>query len=123
MFGGNKDSDKSLLKAVSKRLERTGTQSRLTCTVQSGAVTLRGKLQYEKQRMAIVKAVQGVSGVRNVVDQLQAPPKVQTSMTNRATGQTTPTTSAAVAVEAAAAEVPVDEPVTEAVDALPEPTA
>jgi hypothetical protein len=80
MFGGNQESDKALLKAVCKRLERTGTQSRLSATVAHGGVTLRGNLQYENQRMAILKAIQGVSGVRNVIDQLQAPAKNRPAM-------------------------------------------
>jgi osmotically-inducible protein OsmY len=84
MFGGNQESDKSLLKAVNKRLERTGTQTRLTATVQRGTVTLCGKLQYENQRLNIVKAVQSVSGVRGVVDQLQAPPKTRGPMSQYA---------------------------------------
>jgi hypothetical protein len=77
MFGGNQESDKALLKSVSRRLERTGTQSRLTATVQGGTVTIRGKLRFENQRRAIVKSISGVSGVRNVVDQLVAPPKMR----------------------------------------------
>ena len=77
MFGGNEVSDKALLKSVHRRLERTGTgsQSRLTASVQRGTVTLSGKLQYENQRLPIVKSVRGVSGVRQVIDQLQSPPK------------------------------------------------
>jgi hypothetical protein len=81
MFGGNNESDKSLLKSVNRRLERTGTQSRLSATVQRGTVTLRGKLRFENQRMTIVKAINGVSGVRNVVDQLVGPPKMRPSPT------------------------------------------
>jgi osmotically-inducible protein OsmY len=75
MFGGNDTSDKALLKTVNRRLQRTGAQSRLTAAVLRGTVTLTGKLQYENQRLPIMKAIRGVSGVRNVVDQLQAPPK------------------------------------------------
>jgi osmotically-inducible protein OsmY len=79
MFGGTDISDKALLKTVTRRLERSGagSQSGIKASVQRGAVTLVGKLKYENQRLPIVKAVRGVSGVRNVVDQLQSPPKVK----------------------------------------------
>ena len=78
MFGGNDVSDKALLKSVNRRLERTGTgsQSRVAAAVQRGTVTLSGKLQYENLRIPIVKAVRGVTGVRQVIDQLQSPPKL-----------------------------------------------
>ncbi|WP_442485337.1 BON domain-containing protein [Aeoliella sp. SH292] len=79
MFGQNQQSDKELQKTVSKRLERTGTgsQSKVQAVVRRGAVTLTGKLQYERQRSPILKAVQSVAGVRQVIDQLQTPPKVR----------------------------------------------
>jgi osmotically-inducible protein OsmY len=78
MFGSNDaGADKALQKLVNRRLERSGagTQSGLTALVQRGSVTLSGKLHYEAQRLSIVKALRGVSGVRNVIDQLQSPPK------------------------------------------------
>ena len=79
MFGGNDVSDKALLKSVNRRLDRTGTgsQTRLTATVQRGTVTITGKLQYDNQRVPIMKAIRSVAGVRNVVDQLLSPPKVR----------------------------------------------
>jgi hypothetical protein len=80
MFGGTDISDKALLKNVTRKLERSGSsgsQSRLAATVQRGTVTVTGKLQYEAQRIPIMKAIRSVSGVRNIVDQLQAPPKAK----------------------------------------------
>lgn len=76
MFGQNQQSDKELQKTVSKRLERTGTgsQSKVSAIVRRGAVTLTGKLQYERQRSPILKAVQAIAGVRQIIDQLQTPP-------------------------------------------------
>jgi len=73
MFGRNQVADKDLLKSVNQKLSRTGTgsQSRVTATVQQGTVTLTGTLQYAIQRSPIVKAVARVAGVRSVVDQLQ----------------------------------------------------
>jgi osmotically-inducible protein OsmY len=47
----------------------------MRAVVMNGAVTLSGKLKYESQRLPLIKALRGVSGVRNVLDQLQAPPK------------------------------------------------
>lgn len=77
MFGMNQVTDKELQKTVTKRLERTGTgsQSKISAVVRRGAVTLSGKLQYERQRSPILKAVQAIAGVRQVIDQLQSPPK------------------------------------------------
>ena len=40
-----------------------------------GSVTLSGNLKYENQRIPLLKALRGVAGVRNVLDQLKAPPK------------------------------------------------
>jgi len=77
MFGNSAVADKALQKLVNRRLERTGSQMRLTATVRQGTVTLTGALRYEKQRIPIMKAITGVSGVRQVVDRLQAPPKVK----------------------------------------------
>jgi len=77
MFGRNEVPDRTLLKTVNRRLDRTGTgsQSRVIAAVQRGAVTLTGKLQYENQRNPILKAIRTVAGVRQVIDQLQSPPK------------------------------------------------
>lgn len=79
MFGGNDTSDKALQKSVTRRMERSGagSQSGLRATVQRGTVTLTGKLKYENQRIPLMKAVRGISGVRSIIDQLQSPPKVK----------------------------------------------
>ncbi len=73
MLRSNEVPDKSLLQTVNRRLSRTGTgsQTRLTASVQRGTVTLAGTLQFERQRSPIVKAVGNVAGVRNVIDQLR----------------------------------------------------
>ena len=77
MFGRNEVPDRTLLKTVNRRLDRTGTgsQSKVTAAVQRGTVTLAGKLQYENQRNLILKAIRSLAGVRQVIDQLQALPK------------------------------------------------
>ena len=76
MFGGSDVTDKALLKAVSQRLTRgAGSSSRVSATVQSGTVTLTGKLQYDAQRGPLVKLVARVPGVRRVNDQMTLTPK------------------------------------------------
>ncbi len=77
MFGRSGLDDKALLKSVQRRLERTGMRNKVTATMRSGTVTVSGQLQYEKQRIQIIGAVKGVSGVRQVIDQLKSPPKIK----------------------------------------------
>jgi osmotically-inducible protein OsmY len=74
MFGPNQVSDKELLKAVGKRLQRGGGGG-LTAAIQRGIVTLTGKIQYESQRRPIWKIVNGIAGVRRVIEQLRLEPK------------------------------------------------
>ncbi|MEQ8791926.1 MAG: BON domain-containing protein [Pirellulaceae bacterium] len=73
MFGGDKASDKELLKTVNKRLSRGG--GRVSAAVHQGTVTLTGSIQYEAQRRPIVKDITSISGVRGVNDQLRLKPK------------------------------------------------
>jgi osmotically-inducible protein OsmY len=76
MFGGNDNSDKALQKLVDRKLQRSGgSAAGLRAVVMRGSVTLSGNLKYESQRIPLMKALRGVSGVRNVLDQLKAPPK------------------------------------------------
>jgi osmotically-inducible protein OsmY len=74
MFGGNDNSDKALQKLVDRKLQRSGGVAGLKAVVMRGSVTLSGNLKYESQRIPLMKALRGVSGVRNVQDQLKAPP-------------------------------------------------
>ena len=78
MFGNSQGADAALLKAVNQRLSRSGagSQSRISATVNSGTVTLSGRLQYDAQRSPLLKLVARVAGVRRVIDQLQVPPRV-----------------------------------------------
>jgi hypothetical protein len=77
MGGKNPAADKALQKLVDRRLQQSGgSQLGLKAVVVNGSVTLVGKLKYDNQRMALTKALRGVPGVKNLVDQLQAPPKV-----------------------------------------------
>jgi osmotically-inducible protein OsmY len=77
MFGANANSDKALQKLVDRRLQRSGgSGAGLRAVVMNGSVTLSGNLKYESQRIPLLKALRGVSGVRNVLDQLKSPPKL-----------------------------------------------
>ena len=67
---GNAIPDKTLLRDVNKKLLRAGTQTKVTASVNGGCLTLTGTLQYEIQRRPILRAVNQVSGVRRVVDQM-----------------------------------------------------
>jgi osmotically-inducible protein OsmY len=69
-------SDKSLLEKVNQRLSRSGSgsKSRVNASIAKGDVTLAGMLQYEIQRMPLVKAVGAVTGVRRVIDQMRVAP-------------------------------------------------
>jgi osmotically-inducible protein OsmY len=75
MAFGNKTPDKTILKDVNRKLMRTGTQSKVTASVASGYVTLRGVLQYENQRRTLIRAANQVSGVRHVADQMTVEPR------------------------------------------------
>ncbi len=76
MFGGSDNSDKALQKLVDRRLQRSGGGgSGVRAVVMRGSVTLSGNLKYENQRMPLLKALRGVAGVRNVLDQLKVLPK------------------------------------------------
>jgi osmotically-inducible protein OsmY len=77
MFGKNPAADKALQKLVDRRLQQSGgSQLGLKALVVNGSVTITGKLKYDNQRIPLTKAMRGVPGVRNILDQLQAPPKI-----------------------------------------------
>jgi len=67
---GNAVPDKTLLRDINKKLLRAGTQTKVTASVSGGCLTLTGMLQFEIQRRPILRAVNQVSGVRRVVDQM-----------------------------------------------------
>ena len=78
MIGGkNPAADKALQKLVDRRLQQSGgAQLGLKAVCVNGSVTLVGKLKYDNQRIPLLKSMRGVPGVRNILDQLQSPPKV-----------------------------------------------
>ncbi len=75
MAYGDKIPDKTLLRDINKKLMRTGTQTKVTASVNAGYVTLQGVLQYENQRRTLIRAASQVSGVRHVADRMTVKPK------------------------------------------------
>ena len=77
MLSKSQVADKDLLRAVRLRLSRMGggTDAQLSASVNHGVVTLTGRLQFDTQRVPILKMVGHVPGVYRVVDQLQLVPR------------------------------------------------
>lgn len=75
MTFGKRVPDKSLLRDVNKKLMRTGTQTKVTASINGGYVTLTGVLQYENQRRILLRAANQVPGVRQVFDRMTVQPK------------------------------------------------
>lgn len=68
----NQIPDKTLLKSVMQQFIRKGvTAGRIKASVSGGTVTIAGTIDYDHQRRSILNAANGVTGVRNVVDQLR----------------------------------------------------
>ena len=88
MFGGsNANTDKALQKMVDRKMQRSGGGgSAMRAVVMNGSVTLSGTLKYESQRLPLLKALRGVSGVRGVLDQMKAPPKKAPERPQQANG-------------------------------------
>ena len=76
MFGKNPAADKALQKLVDRRLQQSGgSQLGIKAVVVNGSVTITGKLKFDNQRLPLMKSMRGVAGVKNLVDQVQGPPK------------------------------------------------
>ena len=69
--------DKVLLNKVNQRLARAalGAGCSVRVSVSNGQVTLSGTIQRDLQRRPALRAASGISGVRQVVDQLKIAPK------------------------------------------------
>lgn len=74
---GKEISDRELLKSVNKKLlqKSGGSGSKITVNVASGMVTLSGVLGQEHQRRVLISAMQGISGVKRVVDTMTVAPR------------------------------------------------
>ena len=65
--------DKAIQQKLSQKLSRlvSGSRNAVTAVVRNGVVTLSGFIQFEQQRRLVLRAMQSVGGVRQVIDQLQ----------------------------------------------------
>lgn len=78
---GKQVPDKTLLKSVNQKiLQRSaGGGAKVTASVASGTVTLQGVLGMEYQRRVLISSLNGVTGVKRVVDMMTVtPPKKRT---------------------------------------------
>jgi osmotically-inducible protein OsmY len=78
MAFGSPVPDKTVLRNVTQKLAQKsgGSGAKLTATVASGIVTLSGVLTSESQRKIMTSALQGIGGVKRIVDTMTvAPPK------------------------------------------------
>ena len=108
MGGKNPAADKALQKLIDRRLQQSGgAQIGLKAVVVNGSVTVTGKLKFDNQRIPLMKAVRGVPGVRNLIDQVQGPPKHVPKRPEQKYTPEQPTAEQAVAVEEPSA---LDEP-------------
>ena len=72
----NQIPDKTLLKSVIQQFTRKGVNAvRIKASVSGGTVTIAGTINYDHQRRSILNAANGVTGVRNVIDQLRVEKK------------------------------------------------
>lgn len=78
MTFGKQIPDNTLLKSVNQKLMRrsAGGSSKVSATVSSGTVTLAGVLGQEYERRLIISSMNGVQGIRRVIDRMTvSPPK------------------------------------------------
>jgi osmotically-inducible protein OsmY len=77
MFDNLHSSDPTISRKVGEVLANCGLRSpcHITVATQKGSVTLSGAIQYEQQRRIAVKAAGSITGVHNVLDQMQVIPK------------------------------------------------
>lgn len=78
MVTGKPVPDKTLLRSVSQKLAQRvgGSGSKINVTVNSGVITLSGTLSQEFLRRSIISSMNGIGGVRRVLDQMTVvPPK------------------------------------------------
>jgi len=68
--------DKVILAKVNQRLSQCGMGSNVhvNAVVRNGTVTISGMLDFEYQRRPLLRAANGVQGVRLVLDQLRVKP-------------------------------------------------
>ncbi len=69
--------DNQLTRQVTMKLSQKsgGSGCKVTASVSNGQVTLNGLVVAEYQRRPIINAINSISGVKRVVDQIQIAPK------------------------------------------------
>lgn len=69
--------DKQLSRSVNMKLSQRsgGSGCKINATVASGCVTLSGFVVADYQRRTLINAINGISGVQRVIDQMQLAPK------------------------------------------------
>lgn len=73
---GKEVSDRELLKSVNRKLMQRagGSGCKVNASVSSGLVTLSGVLGQEYQRRPLLSAMQGINGVKRVLDSMTVAP-------------------------------------------------
>lgn len=73
MSSGRTIPDSQISKSVNQKLMQRGSIAgcKLTATVANGQVTIVGTVENEHQKKPIISALNGISGVRRVIDQSQ----------------------------------------------------
>ena len=71
--------DRTITQQVCHRLANRGIRSPCLVEVrtQNGDVTLLGSVQYAHQKGAVMQAVNGITGVRRVIDQMVIKPAIK----------------------------------------------
>ena len=65
--------DKAIQQKLSQKLSRlvSGSRNAVTAVVRNGVVTVSGFIQFQPQRRLILRAMQSITGVRQVIDNIQ----------------------------------------------------
>jgi osmotically-inducible protein OsmY len=73
----NKIPDSQLTRSITMKLAQRsgGTGCKVTAVVNSGYVTISGTVDAEYQKRPIINAVNGINGVRRVIDAMNIAPK------------------------------------------------
>ena len=73
----NQVSDKSLLQSVQRKLLQKCAGGKVVATIRGGDATVSGMIKNEHERKPIIRTIQGVQGIRRVIDQLRVIERVR----------------------------------------------
>lgn len=78
-MSGKQVPDNQVSRSVTQKLAQrsAGSGCRVTATVSNGYVTLSGTVEHEYQRKPILSSLNGITGVRRVIDQTQLVPRAK----------------------------------------------